>query len=100
MAGRPQHKVEINLNSPDDSVDRIMNLCRNENISMKAKEFCGKLHSKLFPTEESSSQTDVTVNDESTQTEFTKQLNLTETDISFILQNMFIEIDATEDMHL
>ena len=105
MAGRPQHKVEINLNSPDDSVDRIMNLCRNENISMKAKEFCGKLHSKLFPTEESSSQTDVTVNDESTQTEFTsesiveclKQLNLTETDISFILQNMFIEIDATEE---
>ena len=95
MVGRPQHKVEINLNSPDDSVDRIRNLCRNENISMKAKEFCGKLHSELFPTEESSSQTDVTVNDESTQTEFTsesiveclKQLNLTETDISFILQN-------------
>ena len=59
----------------------------------------------MFPTEESSSQTDVTVNDESTQTEFTsesiveclKQLNLTETDISFILQNMFIEIDATEE---
>ena len=45
MAGRPQHKVEINPNSPDDSVDRLMNLCRNENISMKAKEFCGKLHS-------------------------------------------------------
>ena len=50
-------------------------------------------------------ETDNLVFDESTQTDFTsesllqclKELELNETDLSFILQNIFIEIENTED---
>ena len=71
MAGRPQHKVEINLNSPEESVGRILELCRNENLLKKVKEFSLRLHSKICPSKNSATQTDNLVFDESTQTDFT-----------------------------
>ena len=56
--GRPSCKIQLNLNDPEEFLDKIIDLCKFKSTKKQIKNLCTKLNEILQPHHDEATQTD------------------------------------------